>query len=102
LVESGNGIRNRTKLRFVHTESWRAVRGVKGLPMNGLAKQPDRPRLRSRLVKLPVCAALHELELEKMKNPLTGADDLIHGIIGKSRYASGGHGTKRREGRVPN
>jgi hypothetical protein len=34
LVESGNGILNRTKLRFVCTEWWRAVRGVKGLTMN--------------------------------------------------------------------
>jgi hypothetical protein len=34
LVESRNGILNRTKLRFVYKESWRAVRGVKGLTMN--------------------------------------------------------------------
>jgi hypothetical protein len=42
LVESGNGILNRTKLRFVYTELWRAVRGVNGLAMNGLAEPPDR------------------------------------------------------------
>jgi hypothetical protein len=34
LVESGNGILNRTKLRFVCTEWCRAVRGVKGLTIN--------------------------------------------------------------------
>ena len=43
LVESGNGILNRTKLRFV-TRNRRAVRGVNGLAMNGLAK-PARPPL---------------------------------------------------------
>jgi len=36
LVERGNAIRERTKLRFVHQELWRAVRGVKGLAMNPL------------------------------------------------------------------
>jgi hypothetical protein len=34
LVREQNGILIRTKLRFVHMESWRAVRGVKGLTMN--------------------------------------------------------------------
>lgn len=34
MVESENGILNRTKLRFVCTELWRAVRAVKGLTMN--------------------------------------------------------------------
>jgi len=41
LVESGNGILNRTKLRFVCTEWWRAVRGVKGLTIN--ARFAERP-----------------------------------------------------------
>jgi hypothetical protein len=43
LVDSGNGILNRTKLRFVCTEWWRAVRGVKGLAMNGLANAARPP-----------------------------------------------------------
>ena len=66
MAESENGILHRTKLRFVDTESWRAVRGVKGLTIN--ARFAERPWLRSRLAKLRVS--------------LDNAGDLIHGILG--------------------
>jgi hypothetical protein len=64
LVESGNRILNRTKLRFVYTEWWRAVRGVNGLAMNGLAKTARPPLTPLRLAKLGVS--------------LDRADDVIH------------------------